>query len=380
MGHTDLRLKILRKVKRVVIKIGSSVLTDSTSIINFNAFATLVDQVAWMKSRGYEPVLVSSGAIAIGMRKLGLTQRPHNLPLKQAVAAVGQTGLMENYDRFFKERNLKVGQVLLTNVILKNRPLFLNARNTLLTLLELGIIPIINENDSVAVDEIKVGDNDTLAAITTSLVEADLLILLTNRDGLFEADPQEDKHARLIHLVEKIDRKIENLASKTKSPQGVGGMASKITAARHATKYGVPVIIANGLVHTIVEKIFQGENVGTLFLPQVSKLTGRKHWIAYTLVPKGKLIIDPGAQEALVKRGKSLLAIGISHVEGSFHFGDSVAIVNHKQEEIGRGLVNYSSSELEKIKGVPAKGIEGVLGYKHFDEVIHRDDLVLFER
>lgn len=380
MTPSDLRSRILKQVKRVVIKIGSSVLTDATTIINFNAFASLVDQIAWAKSKGYEPVVVSSGAIAIGMRKLGLKQRPQNIPLKQAVAAVGQTGLMENYDRFFKEKNLKVGQVLLTNLILKNRSLFLNARNTLLTLLELGIIPIINENDSVVVDEIKLGDNDNLATITTNLVEADLLILLTNRDGLFDADPQKSQDARFIPLVEKIDRKIERLASKTKSPQGVGGMATKIIAAKNATKYGVPVIIANGLVHNILESIFQGHEVGTLFLPQETKMQSRKHWIAYTLEPKGRLIIDNGAQEAIIKRGKSLLAIGVFKVEGNFQFGDSVTILNQKQEEVARGLVNYSSAEIEKIKGIPTNEIERILGYKHYDEVIHRDDLVVFAR
>ena len=201
-------------------------------------------------------MVVSSGAIAIGMRKLGLKECPHNIPLKQAAAAVGQTGLMENYDRFFKEKNLKVGQVLLTNLIFKDRSLFLNARNTLFTLLELGIIPIINENDSVVVDEIKLGDNDNLATITTNLVEADLLILLTDWDGLFETDPRNNQNARLIPLVKKIDREIEKLASNNKSPQGVGGMTTKIIAAKNATKYGIPVIIANGRVHGILESIF----------------------------------------------------------------------------------------------------------------------------
>jgi glutamate 5-kinase len=377
MRLNDLREKILKKVKRVVIKVGSSVLTDTPTTINFNAFASLVDQIAWIKSKGYEPVIVSSGAIVIGMRKLGLKERPQSIPLKQAAAAVGQTGLIENYDRFFKEKNLKVGQVLLTNLILKNRSLFLNARNTLFTLLELGVIPIINENDSVVVDEIKLGDNDNLATIITNLVEADLLIMLTDQDGLFDTDPKKNQKAKLVPLVKKIDKEIEKLASKTKSIQGVGGMATKIIAAKNATKYGVPVIVANGRIHGVLKSIFQGEEVGTLFLPQKPKLASRKHWIACALKPKGMLIIDDGAQEAILKKGKSLLPVGITKVEGNFQFGDSVVIQNQKREEIARGLVNYSNSELEKIMGLPTKEIDQILGYRHYEEVIHRDDLVI---
>jgi glutamate 5-kinase len=377
MNINNLRAEIMKKVRRVVIKIGSSVLTDSAININFNAFASIVDQIAWIKENGIEPVIVSSGAIAIGMRKIGLKQQPQSIPLKQAAAAVGQSGLMENYERFFKEKNLKIGQVLLTNLILKERPLFLNARNTLFALLELGIIPIINENDSVVVDEIKLGDNDNLATITTNLVEADLLIILTDQDGLFEADPQTKKDARLIPLVKKIDKKIESLASTRKSAHGVGGMETKIAAAKNATAYGIPVVMANGRVHGILEAIFRGKEVGTLFLPQTSKLKSRKHWIAFTLKPRGKLFIDQGAEEALLKKGKSLLAIGITKAEGDFQFGDSVSILNQHQKEIARGLANYSSLEIKRIKGAPTKEIERILGYKYYDEVINRDDLVV---
>ena len=377
MNINNLRAEIIKKVRRVVIKIGSSVLTDSAITINFNAFASIVDQIAWIKENGIEPVIVSSGAIAIGMRKIGLKQRPQSIPLKQAAAAVGQSGLMENYERFFKEKNLKIGQVLLTNLILKERPLFLNARNTLFALLELGIIPIINENDSVVVDEIKLGDNDNLATITTNLVEADLLIILTDQDGLFEADPQTNKDARLIPLVKKIDKKLESLASMRKSAHGVGGMETKIAAAKNATTYGIPVVMANGRIHGILEAIFRGKDVGTLFLPQTSKLKSRKHWIAFTLKPRGKLFIDHGAEEAILKKGKSLLAIGITKTEGDFQFGDSVSILNQHRKEIARGLVNYGSLEIKRIKGAPTKEIERILGYKYYDEVINRDDLVV---
>ncbi len=377
MTIKDLRAEIIKKVRRVVIKIGSSVLTDSAININFNAFASIVDQIAWIKENGIEPVIVSSGAIAIGMRKIGLKQRPQSIPLKQAAAAVGQSGLMENYERFFKEKNLKIGQVLLTNLILKERPLFLNARNTLFALLELGIIPIINENDSVVVDEIKLGDNDNLATITTNLVEADLLIILTDQDGLFEADPQTNKDARLIPLVKKFDKKLESLASMRKSAHGVGGMETKIAAAKNATTYGIPVVMANGRIHGILEAIFRGKEVGTLFLPQTSKLKSRKHWIAFTLKPRGKLFIDHGAEEAILKKGKSLLAIGITKTEGDFQFGDSVSILNQHRKEIARGLANYGSLEIKRIKGAPTKEIERILGYKYYDEVINRDDLVV---
>jgi len=377
MAINNLRAEIMKKVRRVVIKIGSSVLTDSAITINFNAFAGIVDQIAWIKDNGIEPVIVSSGAVAIGMQKIGLKQRPQSIPLKQAAAAVGQSGLMENYERFFKERHLKIGQVLLTNLILKDRSLFLNARNTLFALLELAIIPIINENDSVVVDEIKLGDNDNLATITTNLVEADLLIILTDQDGLFEADPQTHKDARLISLVTKIDKKIELLASTRKSAHGVGGMETKIVAAKNATAYGIPVVVANGRVHGILEAIFRGKDVGTLFLPQTLKLKSRKHWIAFTLKPKGKLFIDHGAEEAILKKGKSLLAIGVTKTEGDFQFGDSVSILNQHQKEIARGLANYSSLEIKRIKGAPTKDIERILGYKYYDEVINRDDLVV---
>jgi len=373
----EFRTGILKKPRRVLIKIGSSVLSDPVTVINFNAFAGLVDQIALLKSKGCEIVIVSSGAIAIGLRKLGIKQRPQNIPLKQAAAAVGQTGLMENYDRFFKEKNIKVAQVLLTDLILKNRSRFLNARNTLFTLLELGIIPIINENDSVVVDEIKLGDNDNLASITTNLIEADLLIILTDRDGLYETNPQKNKGSRLVPLVTKITRKVEGFADESTSSQGVGGMATKIASAKHATKYGIPVIIANGLAPNILDSIFQGDEVGTLFLPQKSKIPSRKHWIAYTLKPKGDLIIDDGAKEAILKKRKSLLPIGVVAIKGDFKFGDSVCIVDKKQKEIARGLANYSSSELKQILGISSKEIKRILGYRHYDEVVNRDDLVV---
>jgi glutamate 5-kinase len=372
------RKDFLQNVRRVVVKVGSSVLTDAATVINFNAFAGLVDQIAGMKSEGYEPVIISSGAIAIGVRRLGLKDRPQNIPLKQAAAAVGQTGLMENYDRFFKDKNVKVGQVLLTNLILKDRSLFLNARNTLFTLLNLGVIPIVNENDSVVVDEIKMGDNDDLAVIAANLVEADLLVILTDQDGLFAADPQKDREAPLIRLVEKIDRTVEKLAGKAKSRHGVGGMKTKILAAKKASKAGIPVIIANGRIHGTLEAILRGEDVGTLFVPEASKITGRKNWIAYALKPKGSLIIDDGAQDALLRKGKSLLAIGITKVEGDFRFGDSVGVFDQKGTEIARGLVNYNTRELTKIIGSSTQEIEGILGYKYYDEVVHRDDLVVF--
>ena len=290
---------------------------------------------------------------------------------------MGQTGLMENYDRFFKERNIKVGQVLLTDLIVKDRGRFLNARNTLSALLELGVVPIINENDSVVVDEIKFGDNDRLAVITTNLVEADLLVVLTDRDGLYEADPKVCTDACLIPVVTKITKKIEQLASAGKSAVGTGGMATKIAAARDAVKYGIPVIIANGRAEGVLKSIFHGETLGTLFLPEKATLRSREHWIACSLSPKGKVYIDAGAQEALLKKKKSLLPIGITKIEGAFQFGDCVGILTQRGREIGRGLTNYSSQEVDKIKGVPTNRVQEILGYKYYDEVVHRDDLVI---
>ncbi len=333
-----------------------------------------------MRRKGYEIIIVSSGAIAFGMEKLGFKERPRTIPQKQAAAAVGQTSLMWNYERFFAQKREKVGQVLLTHSDLSNRQRYLNASKTLFTLINLGVIPIINENDSVVVEEIKFGDNDNLAALTANLVEADLLLILTDMDGLFDRDPRRKKGAHLIPLVKEIDGQIERLAFRGKNDTGTGGMATKIQAAKKAAAFGAPTIVANGKVEGIIQKIFEGEEVGTLFLPKKDKLGSRKHWIAFTLKSKGVLVVDNGAKEAILSQGKSLLPSGLLEVRGNFESGQAVSIQDSSGEEFAKGLVNYSSSEINKIKGLKSRDLEATLGYRYYDEIVHRDDLVILKQ
>jgi glutamate 5-kinase len=270
-----------------------------------------------------------------------------------------------------------VAQILLTHDDLSHRRRFLNARNTLLTLLELGIIPIINENDTVVVDEIKFGDNDNLSALITNLIEADLLIILTDIDGIFDANPRLNPHARFIPLVEDIDVDMRGMTGKTTNEMSVGGMASKIQAARKASRFGIPTVVACGTKKEILHQILKGKEIGTLILPKVEALSSRKHWIAFNLKPQGDVVVDDGAKRAVVQKGKSLLPSGVVRVRGSFDRGDPVSCVGPRGKEFARGLVNYSTSELERIRGLRSEQIEQVLGYKYSDEVIHRDDLVV---
>ncbi len=371
------RKSLLPKVRRFVLKIGSRVLTNKGRALSQQIFDRLAQEVTAAKKKGHEVVIVSSGAIAAGMARLGLTEKPKTMPQKQAAAAIGQSALMWNYERSFSFYGEKVAQILLTRDDLANRHRFLNARNTLFTLLTMGVIPIINENDTVVVEEIKVGDNDNLSALVTNLVNADLLIILSDIDGLYERDPRLFKNARLIPLVSQITEDMEEGAAGTSSPISIGGMVTKLEAARKAALFGVPTILANGLVPGIIEKILLGEEVGTLFLPQGSKLKSRKHWIAFTLKPKGKIIVDEGAKKAICQKGKSLLPSGVISVEGKFGVGDAVAIVDTQGQEFARGLTNYGSTEINKIKGLQTGEIIGKLGYKYSDEIIHRDDLAV---
>lgn len=377
METDQLRKEIIDKTRRVIIKIGSSVLTLPKNGIDLDVFIRLTSEISALKKAGYEIIIVSSGAIAFGMDKLELSERPKSIPQKQAAAAVGQTSLMWNYEKFFGKHQEKVAQVLLTHDDLSNRRRYLNARNTLYTLIDLGILPIINENDSVVVEEIKFGDNDNLAALVTSLVEADLLLILTDIDGLYDRDPKEKKEAKLIPLVKRIDSEVEKIGCGTKSNTSVGGMSTKIQAAKKAAIFGIPTIIANGKINKVINQIFQGKQIGTLFLPQKSKLTSRKNWIAYTLRTKGTIVVDEGARRALVSQGKSLLPSGVLRSEGRFNIGDPVSCVDIKGVEFARGLVNYNYLEIEQIKGLRTNQIEAKLGYKYYDEIIHRDDLVV---
>jgi glutamate 5-kinase len=311
------------------------------------------------------------------MEKLGYRTRPRTITQKQATAAVGQSRLMNIYEGQFARHQQMVAQVLLTHDDLSHRRRFLNARNTLMALLGLGIIPVINENDTVVVDEIKFGDNDNLSALITNLVEAGLLIILTDIDGLCTADPRYHPDARCIPLVEDIDMDTGAIVGDTDGEWNVGGMISKIQAARKVARFGVPTVIACGTKPDILHQILRGKEVGTLILPKKESLSSRKHWIAFNLKPRGDLVVDEGAKKAIVQRGKSLLPSGIVGVRGVFDRGDPVSCVGPRGKEFARGLVSYSAEELERIKGLKTEEIEAALGYKYSDEIIRRDDLVV---
>ncbi|MEK6532053.1 MAG: glutamate 5-kinase [Deltaproteobacteria bacterium] len=368
-----MRKKIIKKAKRVVVKIGSAVLAGNSA--SNPVFSRIAKELHEAKKDGRQFVIVSSGAVALGMHGLNLRQRPTSIPERQAVAAVGQGLLMARYDRAFSRCGERVAQVLLTHDDLSSRHRFLNARNTLFQLLSMGIVPVINENDTVAVDEMKFGDNDLLSALATNLIEADLLIILTDINGLFSKDPKSDPLATRVSVVHDIDG-IEPV-EKTTNALGTGGMASKIEAAKKAAHYGAATVIANGALPGVVKSVLDCEDTGTLILPKEDRLTGKKHWIAFSTRPSGRVFVDDGAREAIALKGKSLLPTGVKTVDGSFQAGEVVHCVDLKGMEFARGVANYSSSEIERIKGLKTRDIEGVLGYKVFDEVIHRDNLVV---
>lgn len=370
------RKDLLKPVKRVVVKVGSGVLTAKNGL-NMAIIADLTTDICALRKKKLQIILVSSGAIASGLKKIGFSKRPQSVSQQQAVAAVGQSSLMMAYEEAFGHHGHKVAQVLLTRDDLTHRRRYLNARNTIFTLLSWKIIPIINENDTVVVDEIKFGDNDNLSAMVTNMTESDLLINLTNIDGLFDKDPRTSKDARLIEVVEKVDRKMARLASSIPGFLGRGGMASKIRAAEKVSLAGIPTIIANGLKPRILKQIFLGREEGTIFLPREMTLCSRKHWIAFTKSPKGEIVIDSGAEKAIVEREKSLLPSGIKEVKGRFSLGNSVLLIGETGKELAVGMVNYHSSDIIKIIGVKTAEIESRLGFKNDDEVIHRDNLVL---
>jgi len=377
MSNKDIRKKILGKVRRIVVKVGSSILASVEKGLHYEVFSHLAKEISDLKRQGYEIVLVSSGAIAAGMEKMGYKTRPQAITLKQATAAVGQTRLMNIYENYFSRFQQMVAQVLLTHDDLSHRRRFLNARNTLLTLLELGIIPIINENDTVVVDEIKFGDNDNLSALITNLIGADLLIILTDIEGLCDSDPRVNPNARCISLVEDTDVDMGGIVGETKSEMSVGGMISKIQAARKASRFGIPTVVARGTKEGVLHQILKGKEIGTLILSKGEALSSRKHWIAFNPKPKGDVTVDDGAKKAIVQKGKSLLPSGVVKIKGSFDRGDLVTCLGPRGKEFARGLVNYSATELEKIKGQRSDQIESILGYKYSDEVIHRNDLAV---
>jgi glutamate 5-kinase len=312
-----------------------------------------------------------------GIQKLGLTAYPKNLPEKQAAAAVGQSRLMWAYEKAFESLGQKVAQVLLTHQDLADRKRFMNARHTLAALIEFGVIPIINENDTVAVDEIRFGDNDNLAALVAHLIDADVLVILSDVAGLYTEDPRTNKAATLIPLVADVTKDIERRAGSTQSFEGTGGMTTKIQAAKKVAEYGGATLIMSGEKAGLLPSVFDGAEAGTFILPKGKRLTSRKHWIAFTLKAKGQLMLDDGAIDALVKRGKSLLPSGITAVSGEFNAGDAVACVDRNKKEIAKGLVNFSSDALKRIKGLKTADIQKILGAQEYEEAIHRDNLVI---
>ena len=372
------RSSLLSNKRRIVIKVGSAVLASSESGLDQARIERLASEISALLDKGREVILVSSGAIAAGFAKLGLTKKK-GLPLsvKQASAAIGQSSLMWMYEKTFSAYGKKVAQVLLTREDLSNRTRFLNARNTLRTLLDYGVVPVINENDTVSVDEIKFGDNDNLSGMVVHLADADLLVILSDIDGLYTADPKLDSSAEIVPVVEKITPELERGAGDAQTTVGTGGMRSKIMTAKKVGAYGAPMVIVNGKKPGILQALFDGEEVGTLFLPKPEKQDSRKHWIAYTVCSAGKLVVDNGARDALVNRGKSLLPGGVVKVEGNFKLGDCVACADLKGTVFARGLTKYSSTDLDRIKGLKTSQIESILGHKDYDEVIHRDDLVI---
>lgn len=369
----NVREELIKSAKRVVIKIGSTVLASKEGI-NQSRIDSLAEEISNIDK---EVVIVSSGAIAAGMGRLSLVERPKEIKMKQAVAAVGQSRLMWAYEKSFETYGKKVAQVLLTREDLSERRRYLYARNTIETLIGLGVIPVINENDTVAVDEIKFGDNDTLAVMVTNLLQADLLLILSDVDGLYTSDPRSNSDARLIDLVTDITSQIEAIAGKSSTIEGTGGMFSKVQAAKRASAMGVSSAIINGTKHGSIHGFFEYKNIGTLFSTGKNRLSLRKHWIAYTARSKGILTIDEGAKRAILTKGKSLLPSGITEIEGRFGVGDAVSCQDESGKKIAKGIINYSAEDLKKIKGVRSSEIETILGYKYDDEVIHRDNMVI---
>ncbi|ADL51283.1 glutamate 5-kinase [Clostridium cellulovorans] len=368
----------INNIKRVVVKVGTSSLTYKNGRLNLRKMEKLVRQLVDISNAGIEVVLVTSGAVGAGIGVLGLKEKPKTLPEKQACAAVGQLSLLHMYQKMFSEYGKHTGQVLLTRDDISDRKRYLNARNTFFSLLDLGVIPIVNENDAIAVEELKLkfGDNDTLSAMVASLVEADLLAILSDIDGLYDSNPNQNPEAKLIPSVHKITKEIEAMAGGAGSSFGTGGMATKIKAAKIATAAGVSMVILNGASEDIINRFLEGETVGTLFHGTESPLQSKKHWIAYEAVPHGVLYVDNGAENAL-KNNKSLLPKGITKVSGVFNDGDPIEILNEDGQSLAKGLTSYNSFEIKQIMGLETSEIEGVLGHKDYDVVVHKNNMVL---
>lgn len=365
----------LKNVNRIVIKVGTRILTHPNGKLNLIYMEKLVRQIVDLQNQGKEILLVSSGAVGAGIGRLNLKKRPTTLPEKQAVAAVGQSYLIQFYEKLFSEYGYTVAQVLLTRDDLRNRKRYLNSRNTLLTLLKYGVIPIINENDTVAVEEIEFGDNDTLSALIASFIEANLLIILSTVDGLL----YKNNKSNLINYVPELTKKIMSNATDTVDTLGTGGMITKLQAANIAIDSGINVIIANGKTKNILNLIMEEKNVGTYIVAKKIALSLRKRWLAYGPLSQGSIIIDDGASKAIIKNNKSLLPSGILNITGNFNKSEMIKIEDKENNLIGRGLTNYNSDDLNKIKGLQSKDITNILGYNAKPEIIHKDNLILIK-
>ena len=367
---------MIEQAKTLVVKVGSSLVTNEGRGLDAAAIGRWAAQVAKIHAQGKKVVLVSSGAIAEGMQRLGWSRRPHAMHELQAAAAVGQMGLAQCYESSFREHGLRTAQILLTNADMADRQRYLNARSTLRTLLGLGVIPVINENDTVATDEIKLGDNDTLAALVTNLIEADVLVILTDQAGLFDADPRKHRQAKLLEQADAADPGLETIAGGA-GALGRGGMLTKVLAARRAARSGAHTVIASGAETDVLVRLARGERIGTLLTAKTVPLAARKQWLADYLSVSGRVRLDAGAVKALTRDGKSLLPIGVTEVAGEFERGAVVACLDPTGREIARGLANYSAGEARKIMRRPSGEIEMILGYVDEPELIHRDNLVL---
>ncbi len=367
----------LQKSKRWVVKIGSALITNDGLGLNREGISHWVMQMAELRKQGIELVLVSSGAVAEGMTRLGWNTRPSALHELQAAAAIGQMGLVQAYESAFQEFDLHTAQVLLTHDDLSNRQRYLNARSTLRTLLSHNIIPVVNENDTVAFEEIQFGDNDTLAALVANLIEADHMIILTDQTGLYEEDPRSSPSAKLVDEANVGDTRLDAMVSSKGSVLGRGGMFTKLRAARLAARSGTSTIIASGRENNILTRLVKGEHLGTCLMAEQTQVTARKQWLAGHLQLCGKLVLDPGACKVLKEKGSSLLAVGVSAVEGRFQRGEVVACVDESGQEIARGLVNYNSDEITKLFGQSSDKIESILGYVDEEELIHRDNMII---
>ncbi len=374
MPSTEAREQLVRSAKNIVVKIGTNVLTDADGRLDRRLIRSLAGQIAQLHERGLRVTVVSSGSIGAGMGVMGQKRRPAALPMLQATASVGQPALMRLFEEGLRRRKLHAAQMLLTRSDFEDRVRYLNIRNTITALHDLSAIPIINENDTVAVDEIRYGDNDIIAALTANLIRADLLVLLTVVDGLIGRDGER------IDAVQRVDSEVTALAQATLSSLGSGGMTSKLQAIRRVTEAGDYAVIANGRTRSVLTRLLDGQKVGTLFMTAPSKVSARKRWIGWSVRPRGTVVVDDGAAAALRRGGKSLLAIGVTAVRGQFERGDVVRVRDAAGTEFARGLSNYASADLARIKGLRSNQFESVLGEKTYDEVIHRDNLVITDQ